>query len=219
MADDHLNTAPTPGERRDYAGVDLDPARVEADPLDQLARWIGEAAGDAAWEPGAFTLATVDGQGRPDARVVLLRGLDGGGLRFFTNYESAKAAQLAAVPRAAAVFGWPHRHRQVRVRGRVERLSPEESDAYFASRPRGSQLSAWASPQSRPIGSRDDLDSALADAERRFTGRDVERPASWGGYRLVPEEVELWSGRPNRLHDRILYTRDGEGWRIDRLAP
>jgi pyridoxamine 5'-phosphate oxidase len=206
-------------DRKDYAGVDLDPAAVSADPLAQLATWIEEARADPGWEANAFTLATVGADGRPDARVVLLRGLDAEGLRFFTNYESAKAAQLAAVPFAAAVFGWPHHHRQVRVRGAVRPLAPEESDAYFSSRPRGSQLSAWASPQSRPIPSRDVLDSALAEAERRYLGGEVERPPHWGGYLLVPEAVELWSGRPNRLHDRVLYTRTDEGWRIDRLAP
>ena len=212
-------TAENPNERLQYAGADLDPETVAADPIEQLASWIEEASVDAGWEAGAFTLATVGADGQPDARIVLLRGLGPDGLRFFTNYESAKGAQLVAVPRAAAVFGWPHRHRQVRVRGRVERLSEEESDAYFASRPRGSQLSAWASPQSRPIHSRAALDGLLAEAEARFAGGDVERPAHWGGYRLVPEAIELWSGRPNRLHDRVLYTRAQEGWRIDRLAP
>ena len=205
--------------RRDYTGADLDPAAVAADPLLQLAQWIREVEDDPGWEAGAFTLATVDAEGHPDARIVLLRGIDARGLRFFTNHESAKAAQLAAAPWAAAVFGWPHHHRQARVRGGVERLTAAESDEYFASRPRGSQLSAWASPQSRPIPGRELLDERLAEAEARFEGREVERPDHWGGYRLTPASVELWSGRPNRLHDRVLYTREGEHWRVDRLAP
>lgn len=208
-----------PNERRDYAGEDCDPDTVARDPFDQLARWIDEAQTDVPWEAGAFTLATADADGNPDARIVLLRGLDEQGLTFFTNYESAKGGQLAERPAAAAVFGWPRRHRQVRVRGRIEKLPRAESDAYFATRPRGSQLAAWASPQSSVIPSRDVLDREVAEAEQRFEGRDVERPDNWGGYRLIPSEVELWSGRPNRLHDRVLYTREGDGWRIDRLAP
>lgn len=208
-----------PNERSDYAGSDLDPAELGENPLELLTRWIAEAGGDSHWEPSAFTLATVGDGGRPDARVVLARGVDARGVQFFTNYESAKAAQLAAVPHAAAVFVWPRLHRQIRVRGEVERLSDAESDEYFASRPRGSQLSAWASPQSRVIGSRAELDAALAAAEQRFADGEVARPEHWGGYRLVPEEVEVWSGRPNRLHDRLLFSRAGEGWRHDRLAP
>jgi pyridoxamine 5'-phosphate oxidase len=208
-----------PNERRTYAGAQLDTGTVAPDPLVQLARWIEDAAADAKWEPGAFTLATAGADGRPDARIVLLRGLDATGLQFFTNYESVKAEQLAANPHAAAVFAWPHRHRQVRVRGRVETLSAAESDAYFATRPRGSQLGAWASHQSQVLGSRDELEQAMADAESRYDGREVERPPYWGGYRLVPDEIELWSGRPNRLHDRIRYVRGREGWRIERLSP
>ena len=199
--------------------METDPATVARDPLAQLRAWIDDASADAGWEAGAFTLATADADGRPDARIVLLRGIDDAGLQFFTNYESAKAAQLAANPHAAAVFGWPARHRQVRGRGRVERLRAEESDAYFASRPRGSQLGAWASPQSRVIGDRAELDAALAEAEARYGDGEVERPPHWGGYRLVPEQVELWVGRPNRLHDRVRYTRTADGWSIERLAP
>jgi pyridoxamine 5'-phosphate oxidase len=209
-----------PNERSIYAGTELDPALVAPDPLTQLAAWIADAATDVPWEAGAFTLATVDPQGRPDARIVLLRGIEDGALQFFTNYDSAKGEQLAANPYAAALFGWPRRHRQVRVRGPVERLCAAESDSYFATRPRGSQLGAWASPQSAVIASREELDEAFAQAEGRFDGRTVERPPTWGGYRLVPEEVELWSGRVNRLHDRVRYTREGAGgWRIERLAP
>jgi len=209
-----------PNHRRDYAGQLLDPATVAEDPFEQLARWIEEAAVDAIWEPGAFTLATAGADGRPDGRIVLLRGLDERGLRFFTNYESTKAEQLEENPYAAAIFAWPQRHRQVRVRGRVARLSAEDSDAYFATRPRGSQLGAWASDQSSVIGSREELDRALSEAEARYDGRPVERPPHWGGYLLIPDEIELWSGRPNRLHDRVRYVRAQDGsWRCKRLAP
>jgi pyridoxamine 5'-phosphate oxidase len=213
-------SAKNPNERSIYAGSDVDPALVERDPLIGLAAWIADAATDVPWEAGAFTLATVDAHGRPDARIVLLRGIQDGALRFFTNYDSAKGAQLARNPYAAALFGWPRRHRQVRLRGPVERLSAGDSDAYFATRPRGSQLGAWASPQSAVISSREQLDASFARAEARFDGRPVARPPDWGGYRLIPDEVELWSGRANRLHDRVRYTRDGPGgWRIERLAP
>jgi pyridoxamine 5'-phosphate oxidase len=212
-------TARNPNDRFDYAGADVDPEAVAPDPLAQLAAWIEDATEDVPWEAGAFTLATVDAEGRPDARIVLLRGIDDRGLSFFTNYDSVKGAQLASNPHAAAVWGWPRRHRQVRVRGPVERLDPAESDEYFATRPRGSQLGAWASPQSSVIGSREELDRAMAEAEARFDGRDVERPEHWGGYRLVPLEVELWSGRVNRLHDRVRYRRTDGGWHIERLAP
>jgi pyridoxamine 5'-phosphate oxidase len=213
MATDH------PNEHRDYDGLDLSPEAIVGDPLAQLATWIEDGAADVGWEAGAFTLATVDAAGRPDARVVLLRGIDDRGLRFFSNYDSAKGAQLAAAPVAAAVFVWPHRYRQVRVRGPVERLSEAESDAYFATRPRGSQLGAWASRQSSVLASRAALEASYAAALERWDGRDVERPSHWGGYRLVPEEVELWSGRPDRLHDRVRYVREAQDWRTERLAP
>jgi pyridoxamine 5'-phosphate oxidase len=150
---------------------------------------------------------------------VLLRGLDERGFSFFTNYESAKGRALAQRPYAALTFGWLVLHRAVRVEGEVERLPSEESDAYFATRPRGAQLGAWASPQSAVIGGRDELDRALAEAEARFEGVEVPRPAHWGGFLVRPDRVELWQGRLNRLHDRLRYVRDGDGWRIERLAP
>jgi pyridoxamine 5'-phosphate oxidase len=167
----------------------------------------------------AITLATVDAEGRPDARMVLLKGFDRRGFRFFTNYESAKAAQLERSGRAAIVAYWRELDRQVRARGTVARLSSEESDAYFATRPRAAQLGAWASPQSRPIADRAKLERALAEAEGRFQDSEVARPQHWGGYLLEAEEVEFWQGQLARLHDRFLYRRSGDGWAIERLAP
>lgn len=197
-----------------------------ADPFGQFAAWLNEALkrGDIL-EPNAMTLATVDGRCRPSARMVLLRGLDERGLTFYTNYESRKAGELEKKADAALVFYWGALHRQVRVEGEIARIDAAESDAYFASRPRGHQLSAWASAQSRPIADRAALDAALHAVEARFAERDVERPPHWGGYRLVPRRFEFWQGRPNRMHDRILYEREdgrdpgGAGWRISRLAP
>ena len=206
-------------ERRDYEGQDLDPAGVAPDPIEQFRAWLRAARDAGIYEPEAMTLSTVDDRGRPASRFVLLRGLDDRGFSFFTNYESAKARALAARPHAALTFGWLPLHRSVRVEGRVEPLAPAESDAYFASRPRGAQLSAWASPQSSVIAGREALDRAMADAEARFAAGEVPRPPHWGGFLVRHEMVELWQGRPNRLHDRVRYMREGDGWRILRLAP
>ena len=206
-------------ERRDYEGQDLDPAGVAPDPIEQFRAWLRAARDAGIYEPEAMTLSTVDDRGRPASRFVLLRGLDDRGFSFFTNYESAKARALAARPHAALTFGWLPLHRSVRVEGRVEPLAPAESDAYFASRPRGAQLSAWASPQSSVIAGREALDRAMADAEARFAGGEVPRPPHWGGFLVRHEMVELWQGRPNRLHDRVRYMREGDRWRIVRLAP
>ena len=188
------------------------------DPLEQFAIWFERALAEVPL-PEAMTLATVDAEGMPDARMVLLKGVGAGGFRFFTNYESAKGRQLDAAPRAAIVVYWRELDRQVRARGRVERLPEAESDAYFASRPRPSQLGAWASPQSRSLDSRDALDELLAKAEGRWAEREVERPAHWGGYLLVPDAVEFWQGQTARLHDRFGYRRAGDGWAVERLAP
>ncbi len=166
-----------------------------------------------------MTLATVDAGGAPDARMVLLKGVDERGFRLFTNRDSNKAMQIAASPRAALVVYWRELDRQVRVRGPISELDDEESDAYFASRPRDSQLGAWASPQSRPIASRTELDQHLDEVEARFADREVPRPPHWGGYLIEPEEVEFWQGRIGRLHDRFRYTRERSEWRIERLAP
>jgi pyridoxamine 5'-phosphate oxidase len=192
---------------------DLDP-----DPIAQFGEWFAIAAREAPL-PEAIALATVDEAGSPDARMVLLKGVDEAGFRFFTNYESAKAAQLAAVPAAALIAYWRELDRQVRARGPVERLPEAESDAYFATRPRSSQLGAWASPQSLQIGSRSELDGRVDELERRFAGVEVPRPPSWGGYVLRARAIEFWQGQVGRLHDRFRYTPEDGGWRIERLAP
>jgi pyridoxamine 5'-phosphate oxidase len=210
---------PLEGERRDYEGQDLGPASVAADPVEQVRTWLRGAREAGIYEPEAMTVSTVGDDGRPSSRYVLLRGLDERGFSFFTNYESAKGRALAQRPYAALTFGWLAVHRAVRVEGEVEKLPAEQSDAYFASRPRGAQISAWASPQSTVIGGRDELDRAMAEIEARFAGVEVPRPPHWGGFLVRPERVELWQGRLNRLHDRLRYVREGDGWRIERLAP
>ena len=164
-------------------------------------------------------LATADASGQPSARVVLLRGADARGFAFFTNYTSRKGRELEANPRAALCIHWPSLDEQVRVEGRVERLPADESDAYFSGRPRGSQLGAWASEQSQPLPSREALEARYREIEKRFDGQPVSRPPYWGGFRIVPHRVEFWYGRPDRLHDRVVYVREREGWRIERLYP
>jgi pyridoxamine 5'-phosphate oxidase len=206
--------------RVQYETAGLDVADVAADPIEQWLRWHAEALAAGLAEPNAMTVSTVDLHGAPDARIVLARGVDRYGFVFYTNYESPKSRQLNARPVAAATFGWLELHRQVRVRGTVERVSEQQSDEYFASRPRESQIGAWASPQSEQLDSRDELDR-LVDAQRvAFETADVvPRPAFWGGWRLVPDELEFWEGRASRLHDRIRYRLVDEHWRIVRLAP
>ncbi len=192
-----------------------------ADPLAVLNAWYEEALQRKDPVPDAMTLATVSSAGRPSARIVLFKGLLRGAVFFVTNYQSRKARELEQNPHAALVMHFPLLERQARVEGRVERASPAESEAYFQSRPRGSQLGAWASPQSQPISSRAELDELAAGVEARFADRPVTRPEFWGGYLVFPETVELWQGRPNRLHDRFVYRRTSEGapWTIERLAP
>ena len=188
------------------------------DPIDQLRAWLDEARA-VVGEQQAMTLATATPDGRPSARVVLLRGLDEHGLTFFTNRTSRKGEDLHRNPRAAVAIHWWELGRQVRVEGAVVELSAQESTVYWKTRPRGSQLAAWASPQSQPLESRSELDALVAGVEERFAGVEVPLPPFWGGYRLVPETVELWVHRDDRLHDRLRYTRTGTAWRRERLAP
>jgi pyridoxamine 5'-phosphate oxidase len=204
--------------RLTYARATFDEAQALDDPVAQLAAWIANARESGIREANAMTVATVGEDGAPDARIVLLRGLDERGLVFFTNYESRKGRELARVAAAALVFFWAEAERQVRVEGGVERLAPAESDAYFATRPRGHRLSAWASPQSRTVASREELDAAMARYDREFPG-EVPRPPHWGGFRVVPGRFEFWQGRANRVHDRLVYERSDRAWTRSRLAP
>jgi len=201
-----------------YAGTPLDPADCDADPIVEVGRWFQVAVDAKLPTVNAMTLATVDGRGRPAARIVLLKEIDDRGFVFFTNYESRKGHDLAAHPFAALVLFWEPLHRQVRIEGAIERVDGAASDAYFASRPRGSQIGAIASPQSTPI-SREALVARVAEIEGAVGDAAPVRPAYWGGYRVVPDSVELWQGQPSRLHDRVRYLRDGAGWTRDRLAP
>ena len=205
--------------RSEYTRAALAEADVDADPVVQFGRWFEQAEQAGLLEPHAMTLATATPDGRPSARMVLLRGFDERGFCFYTNYESRKAAELAANPRAALVFWWDKLERQVRIEGTVERTSRAESEAYFASRPPGSQLSAAASPQSRVIADRAVLERRAAELATAVPDGQVPLPDFWGGYRLAHEVVEFWQGRPNRLHDRLRYRRVGDIWRIERLAP
>ena len=192
---------------------------LAADPFEQFARWYDLAVAEIPLA-AAMTVATVDADGAPDARMVLLKGHGPDGFRFHTNYESAKATEIGADPRGALVLYWREHDRQVRVRGPLERLSPADSDAYFASRSRESRLGAWASPQSRPLNDRAELDRRLEEIRTRFAAaEDVPRPDHWGGFILRPRTIEFWQGQQARLHDRFLYSRDGDAWRIQRLAP
>lgn len=205
--------------RREYAKQALDEQSVAAEPLAQFRIWFDAALASGIVEPNAMVLSTADADGRPSARVVLLKDIDDSGLSFYTNYNSRKADDIAANPRVSLTFWWQELERQVRVEGRAEQLAESESDLYFASRPRGSRLGAWASPQSAVVASREELEHALEEVETRFGDGDVARPPHWGGYRVVPDVVEFWQGRPARLHDRIRYRRSSDKWLIERLAP
>jgi pyridoxamine 5'-phosphate oxidase len=197
----------------------LDESALHADPLAQLTRWLGEAREAGMIEPTAMALATATPDGRPSVRIVLFKGLTDGGLTFYTNYESRKGSELKDNPRAALVFWWDKLERQVRIEGVVEQLPHEQSRAYADSRPRASQLSAYASRQSRVVASRAELEARFSAAEKRFEGLPVPLPAHWGGYRLRPERFEFWQGRRDRLHDRLVYRSTADGWRIERLEP
>jgi pyridoxamine 5'-phosphate oxidase len=203
-----------------YQGQPLDPAQCDADPIVEVKRWLAVAVDGGIPNANAMTLATVDDRGRPAARIVLLKEIDERGFTFYTNYESRKASDLAAHAFAALILYWEPLHRQIRIEGAVERVSDEESNAYFASRPRGSQLGAIASPQSKVLASRAELEERVSSLASQFA-EEVQppRPLYWGGYRVVPDMVELWQGQPSRLHDRVRYRQTPSGWQRDRLAP
>lgn len=204
----------------EYEARPLRRADVAPDPIEQFERWFEEARAESARElTNAMTLATAGSDGRPSARMVLLKGVEAEGFLFYTNYRSRKGRELAENPWAALVFWWPDLERQIRITGWVERVDEERSDAYFSDRPRESQLSAWASDQSTVVPGRASLRDRMEAARSRFEDRAVPRPEYWGGYRLDPGEFEFWQGQPHRLHDRIRYRRKEGGWTIDRLAP
>lgn len=207
--------------RTPYERGELRESELSDDPVVTLQRWLDEAYAmhPQIVEPNAMALATVGEDGRPSLRIVLLRGLDGRGLRFFTSYDSRKGRELLARPFAAATFWWGALERQVRIEGDVRRTDEHESDLYFASRPRGHRLAAWASEQSEPVESRAVLDERMAHFEERFADEEIERPHSWGGFLIVPRSIEFWQGRPNRMHDRLRYQRERDGWARIRLQP
>ena len=206
--------------RREYTRAGLHESDLDPDPVEQFRRWFEEALAADLHEPNAVTLATATPDGKPSARTLLLKGFDERGFVFYTNYEGRKGRELEENPRCALLLYWGELERQVRVEGRAERVPAEESDAYFASRPRGSRLGAWASTQSREVGGRGVLEDRLRGLEAEYEGREVPRPPFWGGYRVEPKEFEFWQGRENRLHDRLVYRRAGDGgWRISRLQP
>ncbi len=204
--------------RQEYMHSRLDEHQVAGDPLRQFDLWFQEAVRAQMPLVNAMTLATVSRAGRPAARIVLLKGIDGRGFVFYTNYRSRKGRELGANPAAALLFHWNELEREVRIDGVVERVSDEEADAYFASRPLGSRFAAIASPQSEVVADRAALEARFAETELRY-GSDPPRPLHWGGYRVIPDAVEFWQGRPNRLHDRVLYSRRADGWTTCRLAP
>ena len=204
--------------RTDYKREALDEAHADGDAIRQFSRWWDEAIASQLPEPNAMTLATADLDGRPSARVVLLKGFDASGFVFFTNYDSRKGRELAANPRAALLFFWPELERQVRIEGTVQRAAEAESDAYFATRPLASRIGAWASPQSQPIPGKAWLVAQAAEMGLRH-GLNPKRPPFWGGYRVAPQIIEFWQGRPSRLHDRLLYAREGADWTRSRLSP
>lgn len=205
--------------RREYTQNGLSEDNALPDPIAQFRLWFEQALAGQLVEPNAMTLSTVDANGDPNARTVLLKAYDERGFVFFTNYESAKAKEIEANPRVSLLFPWLALERQVKIRGVVEKVSTKESLKYFLSRPRGSQLGAWVSAQSNVISGRKVLEMKLAEMKRKFGDGEIPLPDFWGGLRVKPERLEFWQGRPSRLHDRLEYTRDGEDWKIERLAP
>jgi pyridoxamine 5'-phosphate oxidase len=205
--------------RKEYRAAGLDRDQLDDDPVAQFGRWFGEAERAEEIEPNAMTLATSSPDGRPSARIVLLKGFGPDGFVFFSNYASRKGDELAANPNAALVFWWPPLERQVRLEGSVERTTTEESEAYWASRPLGSRLAALASAQSQVLAGREELVRRVEELAARHRDGDVPLPEAWGGYRLVPDAFEFWQGQPNRLHDRFRYTRHQDGWLVERLSP
>ena len=205
---------------RDYSKESLDEELIDPNPIRQFESWFNDAKAENLILPEATTLATATKDGRPSARLVLLKGLDDRGFVFYTNYKSQKARALDENPQASLVFYWPQLERQVRIEGTTTRVSPEESDAYFATRPRDSQIGALASPQSEVIANREVLEKRFDELQDSYRDRPIERPSHWGGYRLKPDRIEFWKGRPGRLHDRIVYELQPDGsWTIKRLAP
>jgi pyridoxamine 5'-phosphate oxidase len=205
--------------RKNYTLGGLSEAESGSDPFALFRIWFEQALKAGLNEPNAFTLATCSPEGKPSARTVLLKNLDDRGFTFFTNYDSRKGREIAGNPSVAMVFLWDELERQVRIEGRAERVTPEESDAYYRVRPLGSRLGAWASPQSAVIPNREFLEIQHAELLKKFPDGEPPRPSNWGGYRIVPEVIEFWQGRPSRLHDRIVFRRSAEGWLVLRLAP
>ena len=204
--------------RQEYMRAGLSEAQADANPIKQFETWFEAALQAGVPLPNAMTLATVGSRGAPSARIVLLKGIEDGAFVFYTNYRSRKGEELAARPEACLVFLWAELERQVRIEGPTEKVPESASDAYFATRPLGARLSAWASTQSQPVAGRQVLEAALAEKKRLY-GEAPPRPPHWGGYRVLPREIEFWQGRPDRLHDRLLYRREAEGWTLQRLAP
>jgi len=205
--------------RKEYKSAGLDKADVHHDPVVQFRAWFQNAIDAGLHEPNAMILATATGDGKPSARTVLLKGYDERGFVFYTNYEGRKAGELETNPRCALLFYWGELERQVRIEGTGSRISEQESDEYFTSRPRGSRLGAWASQQSWPVEDRSVLEERVLALETEYEGREIPRPPFWGGYRIEPEAIEFWQGRESRLHDRLVYRREDGAWRIERLQP
>jgi pyridoxamine 5'-phosphate oxidase len=205
--------------RREYARGGLDLPDLADDPITMFGRWMHDAVAAGLHEPNAMVLSTADADGRPSSRMVLLKGVGEEGLVFYTNHASRKGEELAANPHCSLLFPWHPLERQVRIDGTAEVLDRPRVEAYFRTRPRGAQLGAWASDQSRPVASRAELEASYARVEERYADADVPVPPHWGGYRVVPESVEFWQGRPGRMHDRLVYRRDGSAWVVERLAP